>query len=274
MYPTLADKNVLVTGGTSGIGQAIAVRFAAEGARVAINYREDPEKADETVSLVHQVLKENRGEDAVPGENYILVEGDVTVEEDVAGMVNEVVETLGGLDILVNNAGIQIERASAELSLAEFDAVLNVNLRGAFTAAREAVRHFLAEEKQGVILNISSVHEIIPRPRYLSYAISKSGMANLTRTLALEYAGRGIRVNALGPGATVTPINRAWVEDPEKAAEVAEHIPMDRPAEPAEIAAAAAFLASEQAAYITGQTLYIDGGLTLYPDFQTPWSGG
>jgi glucose 1-dehydrogenase len=123
-----------------------------------------------------------------------------------------------------------------------------------------------------VIINISSVHEIIPRPSYLSYSISKGGMANLTKTLALEYAGQGIRVNAIAPGATITPINEAWVNDPEQKATVASHIPMNRPGTAEEMAAAVAFLASDEATYITGQTLFIDGGLTLYADFREAWS--
>jgi len=146
-----------------------------------------------------------------------------------------------------------------------------VNLRGSFLCAREALKHFL-EQGSGVIINVSSVHEIIPRPFYLTYSISKGGMGNLTRSLALEYAGRGIRVNGIAPGATLTPINDAWVQDPEQKAVVESHIPMGRAGTAAEMAAAAAFLASDEAAYITGQTLYIDGGLTLYADFREAWS--
>jgi glucose 1-dehydrogenase len=138
--------------------------------------------------------------------------------------------------------------------------------------AREAIRHFLDHDKPGVVINISSVHQIIPKPRYVGYSMSKGGLQNLTRTLALEYAGRNIRVNAIGPGATITPINRAWVDDPDKAEQVLQHIPMARAGTSEEMAAVTAFLASDEAAYITGQTLYVDGGLTLYPDFRTAWS--
>ena len=141
-------------------------------------------------------------------------------------MVGQAVSELGGLDVLINNAGIQISRHSDELSSADFDKVLAVNLRGAFLCAREAIRHFLAEGKPGVIINVSSVHQLIPKPDYLGYSVSKGGMQNLTRTLALEYAGRGIRVNGIGPGATVTPINRAWIDDPVKREQVESHIPM------------------------------------------------
>ena len=139
------------------------------------------------------------------GVRDVLVQGDVSSEEDVVRMVGEAAERLGGLDILVNNAGIQISRPSEQLASADFDQVLAVNLRGAFLCAREAIKRFLADEKPGVVINVSSVHEIIPKPNYLGYSVSKGGMQNLTRTLALEYAGRGIRVNGVGPGATDHP---------------------------------------------------------------------
>ena len=206
------------------------------------------------------------------GVNHILVRADVAKEAEVRQMVQEVVDKLGGLDILVNNAGIQIAADSDELSVENFDRVLAANLRESFLAAQAAIRHFLDAGKPGVIINISSVHEIIPKPRFLSYSVSKGGMMNLTRTLALEYAGRKIRVNGIGPGATITPINRAWVDDPLKAHEVLKHIPMNRAGTSEEMAAVTAFLCSDEAAYITGQTLFVDGGLTLYPDFRTAWS--
>lgn len=268
----LKDKNVLVTGGTSGIGQAIAVRFAAEGAHVAINYRSSVEEAAETDAKVNEALEQCVHKVTQHGVNHALVQADVSKEDEVNRMVEEVIARLGGLDILVNNAGIQIPGDSHVIGVDTFDKVLAVNLRGAFVAAQAAIRHFLAEEKPGVIINISSVHQIIPKPRFLSYSVSKGGMQNLTRTLALEYAGRRIRVNAIGPGATITPINRAWVDDPVKSAEVLKHIPMGRAGTSEEMAAVTAFLASDEAAYITGQTIFVDGGLTLYPDFRTAWS--
>jgi glucose 1-dehydrogenase len=134
------------------------------------------------------------------------------------------------------------------------------------------IRHFLAEGKAGSVVNISSVHQVIPKPGYLGYSTSKGGMQNLTRTLALEYAGRGIRVNGIGPGATVTPINRAWTDDPIKLDIVSSHIPLGRAGTADEMAGVCAFLASDDAAYITGQTIFVDGGLTLYADFREPWS--
>lgn len=148
---------------------------------------------------------------------------------------------------------------------------MSVNLRGAFLCAREAIKHFLSQNG-GIIINVSSVHEIIPRPFYASYSISKGGMSNLTKTLALEYAAHGIRVNAIAPGATITPINEAWVDDPKKKAVVESHIPMGRAGTAEEMAAVVAFLASSDATYITGQTLFIDGGLSLYADFREAWS--
>ena len=266
--PGLLGKNVLVTGGTSGIGQATAVRFAEHGANVAINYLTTPEEAAGTEEQVHACLRKVRQR----GVRDVLVQGDVSSEEDVVRMVREAAERLGGLDILINNAGIQIPRPSEQLASAEFDQVLAVDLRGSFLCAREAIKRFLADEKPGVVINVSSVHEIIPRPNYLSYSISKGGMGNLTRTLALEYARRGIRVNGVGPGATITPINRAWTDDPVKTEIVSSHIPLGRPGTADEMAGVCAFLASDDAAYITGQTIFVDGGLTLYADFREPWS--
>jgi glucose 1-dehydrogenase len=264
----LEGKNVLVTGGTSGIGQAIAVRFAENGANVAINYLRSPEEAEETEQQVHSCVRRVRQ----AGVRDVLVGADVSKEGEVERMFAETVEQLGGIDVLVNNAGIQISCASEELSSADFDKVLAVNLRGAFLCAREVVRHFLAEEKPGSIINVSSVHQLIPKPSYLGYSVSKGGMQNLTRTLALEYAGRGIRVNGMGPGATITPINRAWVDDPVKSRMVTDHIPMLRAGTADEMGGVACFLASDDAAYVTGQTIFVDGGLTLFADFREPWS--
>ena len=260
--------NVLVTGGSSGIGQAIAVRFAEHGANVAINYLRQPDEAKETADQVHACVAKVQQE----GVRDVLVGADVSKEDEVVRMVGEAIEGLGGIDVLVNNAGIQISRPSNELSSSDFDKVLAVNLRGAFMCAREAIKHFLEEEKPGSIVNISSVHQLIPKPDYLGYSVSKGGMQNLTRTLALEYAGRCIRVNGIGPGATITPINSAWIEDPAKKEMVERHIPMARAGTADEMAGVTCFLASDDAAYITGQTIFVDGGLTLFPSFREPWS--
>lgn len=262
----LEGKNALITGASSGIGQAIAIRFAREGANVAINYLAGAKPPEDTIEQVRKARSN--------GGKQIPVAADVADESQVKEMFRQTLDAFGSVDILINNAGIQKAAPSHELEMADFDRVLGVNLRGAFMCAREAIRHFLSRGRGGVILNNSSVHEIIPKPKYLSYSISKGGMENMTRTLALEYAGRGIRVNAVGPGATVTPINLAWIDDPKARAGVEGHIPMGRAATSDEIAAVFAFLASEDASYITGQTIFACGGLTLYPEFRVAWSSG
>jgi glucose 1-dehydrogenase len=266
--PGLKGKGVLVTGGTSGIGQAIAVKFAEYGANVAINYLREPDEAADTEQQVTACVNKVQQ----TGVRDVLVQGDVSKEDEVSAMVGKAISELDGVDVLINNAGIQISRHSDELSSADFDKVLAVNIRGSFLCAREAIKHFLAEGKPGVIINVSSVHQLIPKPDYLGYSVSKGGMQNLTRTLALEFAGRGIRVNGIGPGATVTPINRAWIDDPVKREMVESHIPMARAGTAEEMGAVACFLASDHAGYITGQTIFVDGGLTLFPSFREPWS--
>ena len=268
----LQDKVAVVTGGSSGIGQAIAIRLGEEGAHVAINYVGRPEGAISTREAIEHGVEICMKKMTEAGGRPILVAADVSDEQAVDQMFERVMSEYGRLDILVNNAGIQIAEDSDELSAADFDKVLAVNLRGAFLCARAAVRAFLVAQQPGVIINVSSVHQVIPKPRFLGYSVSKGGMQNLTRSLALEYASRGIRVNSIGPGATVTPINRSWIDDPVKRRMVESHIPMRRAGDAEDMAAAAAFLCSDEAGYITGQTLFVDGGLTLYPSFETTWS--
>ncbi len=263
----LKGKNVLITGASSGIGRAIAEQFAKEGANVSVNYHSSLDDAEETKQAMLESCKaiENCG-----SRKPVLVQADVSKEEDVTRLFDETISALGGLDILINNAGIQMEGPSHEIEISKVDKMMDVNLRGAYLCARRALQHFVENDVKGVIINNSSVHEVIPRPGYLAYTMSKGGMMNMTRTLALEYARRGIRVNAIGPGATVTPINDDWINDPEEREKIEEFIPMGRAGTPEEMAIVTAFLASDDAAYITGQTLFVDGGLTLYPGFREP----
>jgi glucose 1-dehydrogenase len=268
----LEGKTAIVTGGSSGIGQAIAIRLGQEGMNIGVNYVGRPEGAEATKEAIEGGVQRCIHEVHAAGGRALLVEADVSDEAEVDQMWKQVTAEFGPVDFLVNNAGIQISGASDMLDAAAFDRVLAVNLRGSFLSAQRQIRHLLEADRPGAIVNISSVHQIIPKPQFLGYSVSKGGMQNLTRTLALEYAGRGIRVNAIGPGATVTPINRAWIDDPEKRALVTSHIPMGRAGDAEEMAAVTAFLLSDEAAYVTGQTIFVDGGLTLYADFRGTWS--
>jgi glucose 1-dehydrogenase len=268
----LAGKVAVVTGGSSGIGQAIAIRLGQEGANVAINYVGPVDGADETKEEIEHGLGICMKELDRAGGHPVIVKADVSNENEVASMFDEVLAEYGQVDYLINNAGIQVPEDSDKMRIEDFDKVLGVNLRGAFLCSQKAIQHWLETDRPGSIINVSSVHQLIPKPRFVGYSVSKGGLQNLTRTLALEYAARNIRVNAIGPGATVTPINRAWIEDPEKRKLVEAHIPMRRAGDSEEMAAVTAFLCSDEAAYITGQTIFIDGGLTLYPSFETAWS--
>ena len=300
--PDLLNRVAVITGASSGIGRATAIELARRGASVVIDYPHAGAHADALETAERARLAARGGyvhhtepalSGAVPppclGDGHagdggatlepvpandptLIIEADVSDEAAVERFFDAALLRFGRVDILVNNAGIQYESASHETTAESFDEVLAVNLRGAFLCARAALRHFLARKAPGVIVNVSSVHQQIPRPQFLSYAVSKYGLHGLTQTLALEYADRGIRVNAIAPGATETPI-QSWLGDEDGTQTVRDHIPMGRIASPQEIARMIAFLASDDAAYVTGQTLFADGGLTLYADFQQPWSG-
>ncbi|KAB0264431.1 SDR family oxidoreductase [Microvirga brassicacearum] len=265
----LKGRIALITGGSRGIGRAVAERFAFEGATVAINHVRDDNEAALAVDAC-TTASINGGHVKRP---HRILEADVSSAAAVDTMMAEIVAAFGRLDILVNNAGIQSPTPGDVFEAAELERIIGVNLLGAAYCARAAIRHFLMRpEPRGVIINTSSVHEVIPKPGYLAYSMSKGGLGNLTRTLALEFADRGIRVNGVGPGAILTSLNDSWRNDPADRAGVERHIPMGYAAAPDAIAPVFAFLASDEAAYMTGQTLFADGGLTLYGDFRDNWA--
>jgi glucose 1-dehydrogenase len=263
----LVGQYALVTGASQGIGRAVAVRMAQEGATVAINYIGPRAHAEDALARVRAASVERGHGDR----DHVAVHADIGVEADIARMFEAVLARWPRLDCLVNNAGFQKQSPSEALDLDAYRSILDVNLTGAVICAQKALSHFVARGG-GSIINCSSVHQIIPKPGYLAYSLSKGAMASLTRTLALEFAGHGIRVNAVGPGAIDTQINAAWTGDPAKRAAVESHIPLGRVGTPEEIAAVFAFLASADASYITGQTIYACGGLTLFGEFRDNWA--
>lgn len=263
----LKGKNVLITGASSGIGEAAAIRFGEEGANVAIIYHSGKDRAEK----VAKSFKNSCEAIEKSGCQTLLIQADVSKLSEVKKMFQQVVDTWGRIDILINNAGVQKQAPSHEMSLDDFMSVISIDLVGPYYCCREAIKHFLTRKGGGIILNNSSVHQLIPKPEFISYSLAKGSIDNLTRTLALEYADKNIRVNTVAPGAILTPIN-PWRKDPEKRREVERHIPMGRAGESKEVAGVFAFLASDDASYITGQTIFVDGGLTLYPEFKTSWS--
>jgi glucose 1-dehydrogenase len=265
MFKGIDSKKVLVTGAAQGIGLAVAKRFAEEGASVFVVDRID-------IALMAKALEEIRRVAKDPKAFIDGYQADVSKEEAVDEAFQAALAALGQVDILINNAGINRGHPSDQFPTDDFDAVLGVNLRAVFIFSRRAIRHFLDRKISGVIINNSSNHESQPKPGFIAYSVSKGGLGNLTKTLALEFADRGIRVNSVAPGATVTPLNKSWIEDPKKRANVESHIPLGKAAEASEIAGVFVFLASEDAAYITGQTIYADGGLTLSADYRKNWA--
>ncbi|EHH69416.1 glucose 1-dehydrogenase [Gluconobacter morbifer] len=256
-----AGRKVFVTGASQGIGETTAIRFAEEGAQVAINGR----KEDKLRAVQAKMPKVAEGE-------HPIATGDISKEKAVKNIMAESIKAMKGLDVLVCNAGYQIACPSEDIKLEDFESVMAVNVTGVMLCCREAIRYWLENGIRGTIIVNSSVHQAIPKPHYLGYSASKGAVGNIVRTLALEYAGRNIRVNAVAPGAIVTPINSSWTDDPKQYKAVSSHIPMKRPGESREIADTITFLAAEDSSYITGQTLYVDGGLTLYDDFEKNWS--
>jgi glucose 1-dehydrogenase len=252
----LDGRRALVTGGNSGIGEAIVEALAEAGARVAINYVAHPEDAESLAKRIRD-----------GGGDALAVEADISDPGAVAEMFARVDAEWGGLDILVNNAGIDGKRSEGwEIDPADWRKVIDVNLVGAFHCAREALRR-MVPAKSGVVLDITSVHEEIAWSGYSAYTASKAGVGMMTRTLAQEAAPHGVRVLALAPGAIKTPINESVWSDPKKMQDLLEKIPLDRIGTPEEIARMAVVLVSDVGSYVTGRTVYVDGGMTDYPDF-------
>jgi glucose 1-dehydrogenase len=250
----LAGKRVLVTGGATGIGRATALRFAREGASVAINFIGDPSPAED---VVEELLLAN------PDGGHVLAPADIADEDQVDELFADAIDSLGGLDVLVSNAGIKIVHEPHEATVAEFDRIMAVNFRGAFLCCQAAIQHFLDQGKPGAIVQTASVQGILPvETSAIAYIMSKSGLDGMIRTLALRYAREGIRVNAIAPGAIHTPMNANFKEDPALEAAMARIIPAGRVGEADEMAAVIAFLASDDASYIHGQTIVADGGLS------------
>jgi glucose 1-dehydrogenase len=256
----LAGKVALVTGSSQGIGQAIAIRLAQEGANVAINYRSNPEGAMETVSKVEASGGQCFTALCPQSQGY-AVQGDIGMVEEAKRAIADTIAHFGHLDILVNNAGIEKHASFWEVTEAEYDAVMNVNLKGTFFATQEMVKYLKEMKRGGKIINISSVHEELPFPNFTAYCISKGGMKMFTRNLAVELAPLGITINNVAPGAIETPINTKLLNDPEKLGALLKNIPLNRLGQPSDVAGMVAFLASVDADYITGSTFFVDGGL-------------
>jgi glucose 1-dehydrogenase len=249
----LDGKRVLITGAATGIGRATAMRFAEEGASVAVNFIGDPEPAE---ALIEELNGIN------PAGGHVLAPADISDEDAVDSLFAGVVQAFDGLDVLVNNAAIKAFDEPHEAHIVDFDRVMNVNLRGAFLCAQAAIQHFIDVRQPGVIVSTSSMHEVVPMPESIAYQMSKAGLGGMTKSLALRYARDGIRVVAVGPGAVETPMNPEF-DNPQELRRVERAIPMGRVARPEEIAAVIAFLASDEASYITGQTVFADGGFMI-----------
>lgn len=261
----LKNQKALVTGANSGIGEACALALGAAGADVVVNYHSDPPEAARVVERIRK-----------SGSRAMAIQADVSRESEVQAMFAEMLNQFGTIDILVNNAGLQRDASFHEMTIEQWNGVISVNLTGQFLCAREAVREFLrrgvlpeVSSAAGKIICMSSVHEVIPWAGHVNYAASKGGIMQLMKSMAQELAPKKIRVNSIAPGAIKTAINRAAWETPEAEAELLKLIPEGRVGLPEDIARAAVWLASDASDYVTGTTLFVDGGMTLYPGFAT-----
>ncbi len=250
MSGRLADKVAIITGSGSGIGQSIAIRLASEGATVVVNYLGSPDGVNATKSQIE-----------ADGGKAITVQADVSKLADTQNLIDQTYQQLGRCDILVNNAGIEKGANFWDVTEADYDAVLNVNLKGAFFVTQAFVRRLRDTKQPGRIINISSVHEDMVFPHFSTYCASKGAMRMLMRNLAVELGPLGITVNNIAPGAIDTPINASLLANKQKLDALLRNIPLDRMGTPEEVAGLAAFLASDEASYVTGSTYFIDGGL-------------
>lgn len=259
--PLLAGRRALVTGASSGIGSAVARGLAAAGAAVAVNYHSQAEPAEELAADIRAA-----------GGQAVALGADVSDEAEVAGLIDRTVAEFGGLDLLVANSGIQKDALVGDMTLADWNAVISLNLTGQFLCCREAIRAFRAGpgregKARGSIICISSVHELIPWAGHVNYAAAKGGVRLMMQTLAQEMAPERVRVNSIAPGAVRTPINKDAWSTPEALEKLLRLIPYGRIGEPEDVARAATWLASDEADYVTGVTLFVDGGMSLYPGF-------
>ncbi|HUR47315.1 MAG TPA: glucose 1-dehydrogenase [Candidatus Saccharimonadales bacterium] len=247
----LEGKKALVTGSSGGIGEAVAIRLAEEGADVVVNYRSNPEGAKRTVEAIQAL-----------GRRSVAVQADLSRVQDVQRLVAESIKAMGQLDILVNNAGVEKNCAFLEVTEQDYDLVLDVNLKGVFFTTQGFARHLKESKRPGKVINMSSVHEDLPFPNFTPYCASKGGLKMMTRNLAIELAPYGITVNSIAPGAIETPINSKLLNDPAKLKALLEQIPLKRLGKTTDVAGVAAFLASSDADYMTGSSVFVDGGLT------------
>lgn len=264
MKRKLEGQVALVTGASSGIGAGVAKALAMEGAAVVVNYSSSPEKAEKVLNEIQRA-----------GGTALTIKADVSNEKEVQSMYAEVFKQFGTVDILINNAGLQKDNKFHEMSLEEWNRVIGINLTGQFLCAREAIKEFLRRgvvlEKSraaGKIICMSSVHEVIPWAGHANYAASKGGVMMLMKSIAQEYAPMKIRVNSIGPGAIRTPINHAAWQTPESYNQLLKLIPQKRIGEAEDIGGAAVWLASDDSDYVNGITLFVDGGMLLYPGFE------
>ena len=246
----LESKVAVVTGGSGGIGEAICLRLAKEGAKIVINYRSHPDKAKDTKQKIEQA-----------GSEAHIIQADLGKADEIDNLVKESIDRFGKVDILVNSAGLEKRADFWDVTEADYDLVMNVNLKAVFFVTQAVVKHFMATNNEGRIINISSVHEELPFPHFTSYCASKGGVKMITRNLSVELGPMGITINNVAPGAIATEINHDLLNNPEQLKKVTQNIPLGRMGEPDDVSGIVAFLSSNEAKYITGSTFYVDGGL-------------